>query len=373
MLFLLRSEVESLDIKNSYYKKRIYCPYCSKTQLKKLNSNNFYNKYQCWNKNCEYKDVPFVVLNVYIQNEDYFDDVCDVCQEHYQREFIIDNNGNILLYFRCNEKLCESSIEPYCYNIRCGNWEGKSPRFILENEPSTLTCLKPVRIKKSIEIIQKIEKQKTDPIESVSNEFQEQRIYDYAYKIEDIPLLSMNDFEYSNFLEHHQNKVIVLVDMPNFIRTLRAFYRSNFEDVLKEAHKLLLEYIENSFHTSSDYIIRYFSKPDKDLEIPNKIIINFCTNNHNNEYFHLLKVLKGAGYSDIDNYLITNGVEILERCEIKGFVIVSSDKDYLPVMRVASHKKVKARILGINTPEIYERYSIEGIKFLAIMKFFDNK
>ncbi|GAG86335.1 unnamed protein product, partial [marine sediment metagenome] len=65
-------------------------------------------------------------------------------------------------------------------------------------------------------------------------------------------------------------------------------------------------------------------------------------------------------------------VEILERCEIRGFVIVSSDKDYLPVMRIASYKNVKSRILGINTPEIYEKYNIEDIKFLGMMKFFDK-
>ncbi len=141
---------------------------------------------------------------------------------------------------------------------------------------------------------------------------------------------------------------------------------------MKKAHLLLLQYIKNSFHTSDNYIIRYFSKPAKDLEIPNNIIINFCTQNQKREFFHLLKVLKGAGYSDIDNYLIANSVEILKRCEIRGFAIVSSDKDYLPVMRIASYKKFKSRILGFNTPEIYEKYYIYNIKFLGIMKFFEN-
>ncbi len=36
-----------------------------------------------------------------------------------------------------------------------------------------------------------------------------------------------------------------------------------------------------------------------------------------------------------DYYLIANGAEILERCKIRGFVIVSNDKDYLPVMQRA--------------------------------------
>ncbi len=182
----------------------------------------------------------------------------------------------------------------------------------------------------------------------------------------------MNNDEYAKFLEHHQNKVVCLVDLPNFIRTLRGLFPHNFENVLKKAHGFILQYIKNSFHTSSDYIIRYFSKPDKDLEIPNTIIINFCSENQDKEFFHLLKLLKGAEYSDIDNSLIANGVEILERCEIRGFVIVSSDKDYLPVMRIASYKKIKSRILGINTSEIYEKYNINDIKFLGIMKFFDK-
>ncbi|KKN17716.1 hypothetical protein LCGC14_0962950 [marine sediment metagenome] len=163
-----------------------------------------------------------------------------------------------------------------------------------------------------------------------------------------------------------------MVDLPNFIRTLRGLYPHNFEDVLRKAHDLVLKYIENSFLTAKDYIIRYFSKPAKDLKIPNNIIINFCSKNSNMEIFHLLKVPKGGGYSDIDNYLIANGVEILERCELRGFVIISSDKDYLPVLRIAIYKKIKSQIIGINTPEIYEEYNIPSITFLGMMKLFDK-
>jgi hypothetical protein len=49
---------------------------------------------------------------------------------------------------------------------------------------------------------------------------------------------------------------------------------------------------------------------------------------------------------------------------------VSSDKDYLPVMRIAEFKGVKSRILGINTSEIYEKYDIDDIKFLNVLKHF---
>jgi len=219
------------------------------------------------------------------------------------------------------------------------------------------------------------ERKKSDSIEDNTNDFQEQELEKLSTKshiIEDIPLLTMTSAEYGDFLNFHQDKVVILVDLPNFIRTLRDLYPHNFEDVLRKAHDFMLQYIENSFHTSNDYIIRYFSKPAKDLEIPNNIIINLCSKNPDKEIFHLLKVLKGVGYSDIDNYLIANAVEILERCKIRGFIIVSSDKDYLPVMRIASYKNIKSRIIGINTPEIYEKYNIQDITFLGMMKFFEK-
>jgi len=369
MYFLLKSEVETIDVQKNYYKKRVFCPFCFKGQLKKLESNDFYIKYHCWNKNCGKREIPFIVLKNYIQDEDIFEDICDTCQEPLHRELKIDENQNILLIFKCNSKLCETNIEPHCYNYSNKEWQGKSPKLIVYDDMLDSNKLDiEVKEKSIIETKAKIEIIRD--LGSISSKEQENQ--EALYKIEEIPLLTMNNAEYSDFLEHHQDKVVCLVDVPNFIRTLRGLFPRDFENVLKKAHKLLLDYIENSFHVSSDYIIRYFSKPDKDLEIPNNIIINFCSDNPNTEIFHLLKVLKGAGYSDIDNYLIANGVEILERCTIRGFVIVSSDKDYLPVMRIASYKNVKSRILGINTPEIYEKYNIENIKFLGIMNFFKD-
>ncbi|KKM13736.1 hypothetical protein LCGC14_1713220, partial [marine sediment metagenome] len=89
---------------------------------------------------------------------------------------------------------------------------------------------------------------------SISEDSQETESVEQIYKIEEIPLLTMNNDEYSKFLEHHQNKVVCLVDLPNFIRTLREFFPRDFENVLKKAHLLLLQYIENSFHTSDNYI-----------------------------------------------------------------------------------------------------------------------
>ena len=375
MYFLLKSEVEIFDNQKNYYKKRVYCPVCNKTQLKKLDSNNLYNKYQCWNKNCGEKNIPFIVLNDHIQNEGNFNEKCDDCDEPLHREFVIEKSKDVILYFKCKGKLCESNIDPFKYNLSIGDWEGKTPSIIYYDDLQSSSTQSLQMRKKIRKTAQDFERKESSLIEEITNGFQEQDLEQESTKthiIEDIPLLTMTSAEYSDFLNFHQEKVVVLVDLPNFIRTLRDLYPHNFEDVLRKAHNFMLQYIENSFHTSNDYIIRYFSKPAKDLEIPNNIIINLCTKNPKKEMFHYLKVSKGAGFSDIDNYLIADGVEILERCSIRGFVIVSSDKDYLPVMRIASYKKIKSRIIGINTPEIYEEYDITDITFLGIMEFFNR-
>ena len=372
MDFLLKSEVDSIDIQRNYLKKRIYCPFCFKTQLSKLDSNDFYNKYQCWNKNCERNDEAFLVINNFIQNETKFNRTCENCQEPFQREFMIDSDQNLLLFFKCNGKMCDTHLEPYKYNLTIGEWDGKTPKFVSYDDDLVGNGIFSNKAKTSIKAVQKKVLEQEDLITSLTEELQEQNNEVQMRHIEDIPLLTMNNEEYNQFLEYHQNRVVVLVDAPNFIRTLRDLFPRKFEDVLEKSHHMLLQYIENSFHTSSDYIIRYFSKPDKDLQGPNEIFINFCNEDSEREFFHLLKMPKGGGFSDIDNYLIANGVEILERCKIKGFIIVSSDKDYLPVMRIASYRKVKSRIIGINTPEIYEKHDITDIKFLGMMKLFEN-
>jgi hypothetical protein len=285
---------------------------------------------------------------------------------------MIDRDQNLLLLFKCSGKMCDTHLEPYKYDLTIGEWDGKTPKFVSYDDDLVGNGIRSSKAKNTIKEIQKKDLEKEDLIASLKEEFQEQNKEVQMRRIEDVPLLTMNNEEYNQFLEYHQNRVVVLVDAPNFIRTLRDLFPRKFEDVLEKSHHMLLQYNENSFHTSSDYIIRYFSKPDKDLQGPNEIFINFCNEDSEREFFHLLKMPKGGGFSDIDNYLIANGVEILERCNIKGFIIVSSDKDYLPVMRIASYRKVKSRIIGINTPEIYERYDITDIKFLGMMKLFEN-
>ena len=73
MFFILRSEIEA--------KGNNFCPKCLKSQIKKQDRTEHYNKYSCWNKNCENKDVPFVIINEKIVDEDYFDPFCEFCQE----------------------------------------------------------------------------------------------------------------------------------------------------------------------------------------------------------------------------------------------------------------------------------------------------
>ena len=110
MYFLLKSEVEVFDNQKNYYKKRVYCPVCNKTQLKKLDTSNLYNKYQCWNKNCGENNTPFIILNDYIQYEGNFNDKCDDCDEPLHREFVIEKSKDVILYFKCKGKLCESNM-----------------------------------------------------------------------------------------------------------------------------------------------------------------------------------------------------------------------------------------------------------------------
>jgi len=67
--------------------------------------------------------------------------------------------------------------------------------------------------------------------------------------------------------------------------------------------------------------------------------------------------------------IFLNAVEILEQCQIKEFTIVSSDKDYLPVMKIARYKNIKSYILGINQYEIYQKYGIKDIRFRGILRY----
>ena len=109
MYFLLKSEIESIDIDKNYIKRRIYCPFCKNVLLKKLDSNQIYDKYQCWNIKCEKKNTPFVLIKEYIQYEDLFKTVCETCGEPYNRELIDNGNHHLLLKFSCAGNDCETN------------------------------------------------------------------------------------------------------------------------------------------------------------------------------------------------------------------------------------------------------------------------
>jgi len=386
MRFILRSEVESIDIRKGYIVKQPFCPSCRKNHLIQLDKTKIYTKYHCWNKECKEKEVPFVVLNEYIDNEKYFEPLCYLCDKPFNREFQAKGN-EMRLSFYCEGQLCEAALDPFRYNLSERKWEGKPPKIKIFEESDQDHRLSDVKNNKGKKkFVKKEIVVKVDSVASISNNnspvnnFTEksselQKKIEIIRRIcppEEIPLLHMDSKRYSRFLAYHNNKVAVIIDAPNFIRTLRSLFRQEFDVVLKKAHELLLEFIEASFSTNEKYIICYYSKPDKDLQPFNAILQDFCDKDPLHEFFHLLKIEKAGHYSDIDNYIIANSVEILEKCELKGFVIVSSDKDYLPVMRIANFKGVKSRILGINTPEIYEEYKIVDIKFLGIMNFFKN-
>ncbi|MFX0145572.1 MAG: hypothetical protein ACFE9C_16020 [Candidatus Hodarchaeota archaeon] len=366
MYFLLKSEVESIDIDKNYIKKLVFCPYCENIMLKKLDSNNFYDKYKCWNIKCEKRDTPFILLKEYIQCEELFNKVCASCKEEYNREFIINGNYELLIKFSCIEKNCETNLNPYCYNIVRGEWEGIPPRFIDHDEKIKVQNNYQENNENEIQKSRCVKISKEDLIE-----FGLKEMSNHTYKIEETPLLNMKVREYDKFLKDHKNKYVILVDLPDFIGSLREVIQFNFEHILQKIHELLLEYIKSSFHTEDDYIIHYFSKPDEDFELSNKIFIDYCMKNKNNELFHYIKVPRDRGYSDIDNFLIGYGVGIMERSKIKGLGIVCSEKDYLPIMLIAGYKNIRSFILGIKTPKIYEKYEIPNMKLLEIKKFFD--
>ncbi|MDX1797597.1 MAG: hypothetical protein R3255_03015, partial [Candidatus Lokiarchaeia archaeon] len=268
--------------------------------------------------------------------------------------------------FRCSGKNCETNLNPYCYNIHRGEWEGVPPQFINYDKKSNTQDINQDNNENATPKIQCVKISKEDLIE-----FGLKDLSNHNYKIEDTPLLSMKVSEYDKFLKYHKGKFVILVDLPDFIGSLRETIQFNFEHILHKAHQLLLEFIKSSFYTSDDYIIHYFSRPEEDFELPNKIIIDYCMKNKKNEFFHYIKVPCGQGYSNIDNYIIGYGVDILERSKIRGFGIVCSEKDYLPLMIIAGYKNVRSFILGIKTPKIYEKYEIPNMKILEIKKFFE--
>jgi hypothetical protein len=87
MDFLLRTEIEA--------KRNNFCPNCYKTQIKKLDTTKLYTKYMCWNKACEKKNIPFIIINDRITNEDFFEQICESCQTPFIREFKVNDNHTI--------------------------------------------------------------------------------------------------------------------------------------------------------------------------------------------------------------------------------------------------------------------------------------
>ncbi|MHA2399245.1 MAG: hypothetical protein ACXADU_10215 [Promethearchaeota archaeon] len=334
--------------------------------LKILDSNNFYNKYQCWYKSCENNNIPFIVLNEFLQYEHLFKTECENCGESYNRELNINGNNGLYINFSCSENNCKTNLKPYRYNIYRGDWEDVPPPFL---EHTHKTNLKKANNIDNEETTQKFQMKNTNLQDLITSDLKE--ISNHSLKIEEMPLLDMEEKQFNKFLKNHKGKVVILVDLPDFIRSLRDIIPFNFEFVLEKAHALLLEFIKTSFRITNEYIIHFFSYPYEDLELPNKQIINFCLNNRGKEHFHILNIPNELVSSTIDNYLIAIGVGILERYEIKGFMVVCNNKDYLPLLRLASYKNIKARVLGINTPKIYEKYNISTTKFLKLIKFFE--
>lgn len=272
-------------------KKRIFCPYCNETQFKKVKSVDLYSEYKCCNKKCPNKDRSFIVLHNYIQEEDFFSPICESCLKPFTREFKQDDTSNFLLNFQCNGKMCGTYKEPFIYNFSKNKWESSKPKSILHEEDfdSFKYKLHHDKLKvKSKQIknqkVGKIEKEqyanrikidvKPKALVKNKNNIETKKIF---CNLGEMPLLTMSNDNYNAFLSHHNNKPVVLVDVPNFIRDLRKIYPFNFDKILKKAHELLIQFIEEVFIPTKGYIIRYFSKLDEDLDMSNQILAEFCS------------------------------------------------------------------------------------------------
>ncbi|MGQ4874778.1 MAG: NYN domain-containing protein, partial [Promethearchaeia archaeon] len=337
--------------------------------------------YKCWNKLCEEKDKEFIIINEYIDNERFLDLNCEDCGKPFIRNVEISASKEILLTFRCSGKICRTNFDPFRYNLTLGKWEAPIPRFTIPEDQnlmnSSINLIKPptksIQEKES-EIKNDLKKlyENQEKLREEQKIREKKEIIKKMFPIGNIPLLTMTPKQYARLLAYHNGKVVVFVDVPNLIRTLIKFYPNKFKEILKKSRELLIKFIQNTFSVDDDYIIRYYTKPAADLYEFNNLIKHYCEKFPENEFYHLLKIEKKMSYSDIDNYIIANSVEVLERCQLKGFVIVSSDKDYLPVMRIANFKNIKSWILGVNTPKIYEEYNINDIKYLGILNYFDK-
>ncbi|MHA2131939.1 MAG: hypothetical protein ACW99L_18375, partial [Promethearchaeota archaeon] len=214
MYVLLKSEVEIIDFNKNFIQKRIYCPFCMNSILKILDSNQFYYKYQCWNRNCENNDIPFIILKEYLQFEHLFKTECESCGESYNREFIENGDHSLLLNFNCSENICETNLKPYQYNIYLGEWEGTPPPFL---EHAHKTNLEETKHSEKEETTQKIQMINTNLQDLIRSDLK--KISNHSLKLEEVPLLDMKEREYDKFLKHHKKKVVVLVDLPDFIRS----------------------------------------------------------------------------------------------------------------------------------------------------------
>jgi len=339
--FLLKTEMRD--------KKKGMCLHCNTTMTKKMEINENFIVYRCWNKKCPKKGVSFAVINKHLFNEYKFNAFCLACNKPMMRDLVVEKDGTAYLFFRCNSKFCERSIEPYIYNLTLERWEGTIPIF--ESDKSKFLWTP-----KRIELVTK----KIEPWKPKS-----------ICKIGKVPILDLTEDKYTEFINHHNNKVAVLVDVPNWVRTIDTYMQGNINEALHKTENFVKCVIAEKIDKDAECIVRYFSVPENDLMWANHVFSQRCKNHINKEFFHLLEIEKytnnEAGFSDIDNYLIVNAMTLIESCELKGLVIVSSDKDYLPVMLSAKRKNIHTCVLGVKIPKIYSDHGIDTAWYIDVV------
>lgn len=325
------------------------CPCCHHTMTKKTHDNDIYTVYRCWNKHCN-NNPTFVIMRKYMYNEYKFVTRCE-CGRLFDRRFeIIDDD--LFLTFSCGDKLCTFN-KKFTYNLFEERWENDIPEFVEEIDEFKLPQ-------------EDIDRMKEARIKRVPHEVP-------ICKLDHMPLLTMSRVEYEHFLSHHQNKVLVLVDVPNFIRTVREYHFKNFDDIVNSTRDLIIHVTQSEFDVIGNYVINYFSNPSTDLTRANDTMRKCCSE-YGNEFFHLLEITKFKNHkhawSDIDSYLTVNAINMITYCDLEGILIVSSDKDYLPIHKLAEMKGVNSRVFGINVPGEYEEHDVSVIPFLGTLSNF---
>jgi uncharacterized LabA/DUF88 family protein len=324
--------------------KKMRCPECGRS-TRRVKAREHFSIRVCKGPSCRRRGDFFVGLNGFMHNEFKFSARCRYCGEKLTRRLARNEEGELLLAFRCDSvdsKLCAGASEdPFTYNLTRDRWEGNIPTFEEDIDSYRLP-------------------------EGDKEELKRKARGDEICPVGDMPLLTMRGRLYEKFVEAHHGRAVAMVDVPNLVRTLREYHLKDFEDFLRDSRLAVLDLIFSKMDTVTEHIIHYFSNPSEDLGDANAIFSEHCDGDW--EMFHSLEARKfhhgEYGYGDIDSYLVANAISILTLCDLKGLLLVTSDKDFLPVVRYAKLRRIPCFIVGANPAADFSEWETEVLNLL---------